>query len=133
MKTAPTSKKIRELISMVKEGKVTPRPEFQRRRVWTRNDKDYFLDTILRGYPFPEIYLADGDGDLETGQGTQLLVDGLQRVSTIMQYFEGGPDLKLTTVQPYRSLSEDDKKIFWLYDVAVRDLGAVSREEIIEV
>jgi hypothetical protein len=133
MKTAPTSKKIRELISMVKEGKLTPRPEFQRRLVWTRNDKDYFLDTILRGYPFPEIYLADGDVDLETGQGTQLLVDGLQRVSTIIQYFEGDPDLKLTTVQPYRSLSEDDKKIFLLYDVAVRDLGAVSREEIVEV
>ena len=43
MKTAPTNKKIRELISMVKEGKLVPRPEFQRRLVWTRDDKNHFL------------------------------------------------------------------------------------------
>ena len=37
-----------------------------------------FLDTVTKGLPFPEIYIADGDVDLETGEGTQLLVDGLQ-------------------------------------------------------
>ena len=133
MKTAPTNKKIRELITMVKEGKLTPRPEFQRRLVWTRNDKDYFIDSILRNYPFPEIYLADGEVDLETGEGTQLLVDGLQRVNTIIQYFEADPDLRLTTVPPYNSLTEEEKKAFLLYDVAVRDLGSVNKDEIIEV
>ena len=52
MKTAPTNKKIRELISMVKEGKLIPRPEFQRRLVWTRDDKNHFLNLILRGIHF---------------------------------------------------------------------------------
>jgi hypothetical protein len=91
------------------------------------------LDSILRGYPFPEIYLADGEVDLETGQGTQLLVDGLQRVSTMIQYFNADPELKLTTVSNYKDLSEDEKKAFLQYDVAVRDLGAISKEEIVEV
>ena len=89
---------------MVKEGKLIPRPEFQRRLVWTRDDKNHFLDSILRGYPFPEIYFADGDVDLETGEGTQLLVDGLQRVSTITQYFSGDPELKLTRVPAYKDI-----------------------------
>ena len=89
MKTAATNKKVRELIQSVREGKLLPRAEFQRRLVWSRDDKNHFVDTILRGYPFPEIYLADGEVDLNTGTGTQLLVDGLQRVSTIIQYFEG--------------------------------------------
>ncbi len=133
MKTSPTNKKVRELISMVKEEKLLPKPEFQRRLVWSRDDKNHFLDSVLRGYPFPEIYLADGDVNLETGTGTQLLVDGLQRVSTLIQYFEGASELKLTTVSPYRSLVEDDKKAFLQYDVAVRDLGAISKDEIIEV
>lgn len=132
MKTAATNKKIRELIQAVREGKLLLRTEFQRRLVWSREDKNLFLDTILRNYPFPEIYLADGDVDLETGQGTQLLVDGLQRVSTIIQYFEAHPDLKLTTAPPYRDLGEDEKKAFLQYDVTVRDLGSVTREEIIE-
>ncbi len=133
MKTAPTNKKIRELISLVKEEKLVPRPEFQRRLVWSREDKNHFLDSVLRGYPFPEIYFADGDVDLETGAGTQLLVDGLQRVSTLIQYFDGDPDLKLTTINSYRELDEGRKRAFLQYDVAVRDLGSLSKSEIIEV
>ena len=132
MKTAATNKKIREIIQAVREGRLVPKAEFQRRLVWSREDKNLFLDTILRNLPFPEIYLADGEVDLETGQGTQLLVDGLQRVSTIIQYFEADPDLKLTTVPPYRDLTEEDKKAFLQYDVTVRDLGSVTRDEIIE-
>lgn len=132
MKTSPTNKKIREIISMVTESKLVPRPEFQRRLVWTRDDKNNFLDTILRKFPFPEIYLADGDVNLETGQGTQLLVDGLQRVNTIIQYFHGDPELKLTIVPAYKNLSEDEKKEFLLYDVAVRDLGGIPPNDIIE-
>jgi hypothetical protein len=133
MKTAPTNKKVRELIQAVREGRIKPRPEFQRRLVWSRDDKNLFLDTILRGYPFPEIYLADGEVDLETGEGTQLLVDGLQRVSTIIQYFDADSDLKLTIVPPYRELDKDAKTAFLQYDVAVRDLGSVDRTQIIEV
>lgn len=133
MKTAPTNKKVRELISLVKEGKLVPRPEFQRRLVWSRDDKNHFLDSVLRGYPFPEIYVADGDVDLDSGQGTQLLVDGLQRVSTLIQYFEDSADLKLTEVLPYRGLSDEQKKAFLQYDVAVRDLGAITKAEVVDV
>ncbi len=133
MKTASSNKKIRELISLVRDGKLIPRPEFQRRLVWTNKDKSHFLDSILRGYPFPEIYLADGEVDLDTGDGTQLLVDGLQRVSTIVQYFEADSDLRLMSVPPYKSLLEEEKQRFLQYDVSVRDLGQVNRTEIIEV
>ncbi len=133
MKTAPTNKKIREITNQVKEGKLIPRPEFQRRLVWTHKDKDHFLDTILRGFPFPEIYVADGDVDLESGEGTQLLVDGLQRVSTILEYFNASPNLKLLTVPPYRELEAEQKRSFLQYDVAVRDLGSIHLDEIVEV
>jgi hypothetical protein len=133
MKTAASNKKVREIISLVKEGKLIPRPEFQRRLVWTHKDKDHFLDTILRGYPFPEIYLADGEVNLESGEGTQLLVDGLQRVSTILEYFDASPTLRLLTILPYKDLTEDQKRFFLQYDIAVRDLGTVSRMEIVEV
>ncbi len=133
MKTAPTNKKVRELITLVKEGKLVPRPEFQRRLVWKIEDKNHFLDSVLRGYPFPEIYVADGEVNLDTGEGTQLLVDGLQRVSTLVQYFSGDEELKLTTVQMYMSLPDDQKTAFLQYDVAVRDLGPIGADEIVEV
>ena len=133
MKTAPTNKKVREIISLVREEKLIPRPEFQRRLIWNTQDKNHFLDSVLKGYPFPEIYVADGDVDLQTGEGTQLLVDGLQRVTTLVQYFDDDASLTLTTLQRYRDLSDEDKRRFLQYDIAVRDLGAVSRSEIIEV
>lgn len=133
MKTAASNKKVRELISLVKDGKITPRPEFQRRLVWSAQDKNFFLDSVISGYPFPEIYVADGDVNLDTGEGTQLLVDGLQRVTTLVQYFAGDADLKLLTVPSYKDLTEDQKREFLQYDVAVRDLGAIPRDKIVEV
>lgn len=133
MKTGATNKRVRELITLVQDGTLIPRPEFQRRLVWTNRDKDRFLDTVLRSLPFPEIYLADGEVDLATGRGTQLLVDGLQRVMTLVHYFEGHPDLKLVSVQPYAFLSEDEKRNFLQYEVAVRDLGATTRDLLIDV
>lgn len=133
MKTGATNKRVRELISQVRAGKIVPRPDFQRRLVWTQRDKDRFLDTVLQGLPFPEIYLADGEVDLESGEGTQILVDGLQRVSTLIQYFEGSDDLRLLTIPPYQSLQDDEKMAFLQYEVAVRDLGAATREKIVDV
>jgi Protein of unknown function DUF262 len=133
VRTASTNKKVRELITLVRDGTLIPRPEFQRRLVWKIEDKNHFLDSVIRGYPFPEIYVADGDVNLDTGQGTQLLVDGLQRVTTLVQYFTGNEELKLTTVPLYKSLTDDQKTAFLQYDVSVRDLGAITKEEIVEV
>ena len=133
MKTSASNKKVRELVQMVRAGSLIPRPEFQRRLVWTNTDKAKFIDTVLKGYPFPEIYLANGDLNIETGEGTQLLVDGQQRVTTLVEYFEGNPRLALKGNTPYASLEDDEKRRFLDYDVAVRDLGELSNAQLIEV
>src|SRR5665213_2455726 len=134
IKTAPTSLKIRQLITDIQNQTLVPRPEFQRRLVWSMSDKNNFIETILSGYPFPEIYIADGEVNLETGRGTQLLVDGQQRITTISEYFSGAPSLKLQKgFTGYHYLSDEQKKDFLNYDVAVRNLGIVSKEQIIEV
>ncbi len=133
MKTSPSSLKIRHIITLTKEGKLVPRPEFQRRLVWTSADKIRFIDTILSAYPFPEIYLANGAVNVDTGEGTQLLVDGQQRVTTIVSYFQGDPSTSGARIQPYAALEREQKEEFLNYDVAVRDLGSVTPEQIIEV
>ncbi len=133
MKTSPSTLKIRHIVTMMKEGKLVPRPEFQRRLVWKSEDKVRFIDTILKGYPFPEIYIANGDVNVDTGEGTQLLVDGQQRVTTIFGYFQGDPSTSANAISPYASLSKEDKENFLNYDVAARDLGTVRPDEIIEV
>ena len=131
--TTATNKRVREIVKMVKDGSLIPRPEFQRRLVWTSKDKDFFIDTVLRGYPFPEIYVANGDVDTETGEGTQLLVDGLQRVSTLVEFFSGDPTFTPSLSKPYKALEPEEKARFLEYSVVVRDLGAITNDQIVTV
>jgi uncharacterized protein with ParB-like and HNH nuclease domain len=110
--TTATNKKVRELLKAVRDQTLIPRPEFQRRLVWTSKDKDKFIDSIVRGYPFPEIYLCNGEVDTETGEGTQLLVDGLQRISTLTEYFSGDSNFSHVLTMPYRTLDSRKKRNF---------------------
>jgi hypothetical protein len=126
MKTTGTNRKIRELLSQLRDGKLIPRPDFQRRLVWSNKDKSAFIETVLLNYPFPEVYVAAGEVDLETGEGKELLVDGQQRLTTLRQYFTASPDLILYGgVAPYADLTKEQKEAFLQYDVVVRDLGLV--------
>lgn len=133
MKTSGTNRRLRLLLSAVKDGTLIPRPDFQRRLVWTNKHKEEFIRTVLEQFPFPEIYIAAGDVDTETGKGTELLVDGQQRLTTLLQYFSGSPDLRLGTLCAYADLSHEDKLQFLEYEVVVRDLGKKSINDIKEV
>lgn len=134
MRTSATNRKLRVLLTAVANGTLLPRPEFQRRLVWTNKDKLAFVQTVLEGYPFPEIYIAAGTVNAETGEGTEMLVDGQQRVTTLNQYFRGSPDLRLDAATPaYGSLSPEKKLEFLEYEVVVRDLGKLDLQSIIKV
>lgn len=120
-------------MTAIRDGSLVPRPEFQRRLVWTSVHKEEFLRTVLMDYPFPEIYVAAGEVNAETGEGTEMLVDGQQRITTLHQYFTGSEDLTLRNIRPYSKLEKDEKIAFLEYEVVVRDLGSKSIEEIKEV
>lgn len=134
MKTSATNRKLRLLLTGIQNRTLLPRPEFQRRLVWSNKHKLAFLETVLEGYPFPEIYIAAGEVDSDTGEGNEMLVDGQQRISTLYQYFKGSADLKLNKkFIPYRELTEDEKLSFLEYEVVVRDLGKLPIAEILEI
>lgn len=126
-------RRVSELIKDIEEGTLIVRPYFQRRLVWTNVVKDYFLETVTKGLPFPEIFIATGELDTETMDRKNLLVDGQQRISTLRQYVQGASDLSLTKVIPYARLSNEEKTAFLNYKVAVRDLGSVSEDQIKEI
>lgn len=134
MKTTATNRKLRQLLTGIKNGTLLPRPEFQRRLVWANKHKVSFLQTVIEQYPFPEIYLASGHVNPDTGDGTEMLVDGQQRITTLYQYFIGSSGLKLSKgIRPYVDLSHDEKIAFLEYEVVVRDLGKMSIDEIKEI
>lgn len=62
-------------------------PKFQRRGVWTRAAKSFLIDTILRGKPMPKILLTQ---DLRDKRNVRTVVDGQQRIRTILEFVAGG-------------------------------------------
>lgn len=128
-----TNKKLLEVFNMMKEGSLILKPTFQRKLVWNDNHKENFIDTILNGLPFPEIYFADGEIDLETQKSKTLVVDGQQRLSTIYQYIINSKDFKIKRIKPFSELSDKKKTNFYDYKIVVRDLGRIEDETIIDI
>lgn len=60
-------------------------PPYQRRSVWTVKDRKYFLDTIFRNYPSPAVFLHK-EIDVEKGRMIYHVVDGKQRLETVIQF-----------------------------------------------
>jgi hypothetical protein len=131
--TGGSNRRIGDLINEVNEGKLVLRPPFQRRLVWTNVVKEKFLETVIMGYPFPEIFVATGELDRRTTRRVNLLVDGQQRISTLREYVQGSEDLILKVIKPYEMLTPKEQEEFLDYIVAVRDLGNATEDQIKEI
>jgi hypothetical protein len=128
-----TNKKLLDLFNMMKNGSLILAPSFQRKLVWNDGHKENFIETILLGLPFPEIYLADGDIDLETQTSQTLVVDGQQRLNTIYQYVTASPDFSIKRIRRFEQLSPEEKTKFFDYKIVVRDLGRIEDDKIREI
>ena len=125
------SREIVDLFNAMRSGRLTLSPYFQRNLVWREAHKKDFVDTIRKGYPFPQIFLARGPIDLETMEASQCVVDGQQRLSTIREFIDGGlaVDGKL-----FSDLEAKEKEEFLKYEVAVIDFDLdVGDERLKEV
>ncbi len=125
-----TNKKLLDLFNMMKSGSLILAPSFQRKLVWNAGHKENFIETILLGLPFPEIYLADGDIDLETQTSQTLVVDGQQRLNTIYQYVTASPDFSIKRIRKFEQLTPEEKTKFFDYKIVVRDLGRIEDDKI---
>lgn len=70
-------------------------PTYQRKLVWSENQKANFINNISLGYPFGAILLYRYDGEKKLS-----LIDGLQRFSTLEEY-QKDPAKYFTNYGPY--------------------------------
>lgn len=129
--STPSVRTISDLYGAIKREDLILQPEFQRKLVWNDKHKEAFIDTILNGFPFPEIYIAQSGVDLELLQTQQVVVDGQQRLSAIIDYIETSSFCK--KVRKYADLTADEKKQFLNYNVVIRDLADADEETIKEI
>ena len=81
-----TQFKVADFLNWAKRDELDLSPMFQRRSVWAKGAKSYLLDTILRGLPIPPIILRDLPPDVKTFRSIREVVDGQQRLRTLLTY-----------------------------------------------
>src|SRR5262245_59523836 len=69
-----------EIISMYRDEEFIINPEYQRLFRWKPFQKTRFIESLLLGIPVPPIFV------FQQKSGKWELVDGLQRVSTILEF-----------------------------------------------
>lgn len=104
-------------------GQLDLEPPYQRKSVWSPKDRRFFLDTIFRNYPCPPIFINKSID--EFGKTTYHIVDGKQRLETILMFV----DNKISLAKDFgddrfnglkfKNLHLDEKQLFWNYSIAV--------------
>jgi hypothetical protein len=133
IKPSVTNPTIADIYQMIAEDKLILRPDFQRKFVWTHEHQQDFIDTVLNGLPFPEIYVCEGDVDIQRMRTSRNVIDGQQRLTTIKNYIDGRHDKPITKVPTYSSLSDANKIEFLKYQIVMRDIGAVDEDTVREI
>lgn len=79
---------ISELLQDRKNEALDVSPWYQRRSVWNPAQKAYLLNTLFERKPIPSIYVRHVI-DLEDEKSVKEIVDGQQRVRSILEYRDG--------------------------------------------
>lgn len=133
IKPSVTNPTVADIYQMIDQEKLILRPDFQRKFVWTHEHQEEFIDTLLSGLPFPEIYVCEGEIDIEKMKTTRNVIDGQQRLTTIRNYIEGRHEKPLMKIPTYQSLSDTQKLHFLSYQIVMRDIGKVDEKTIREI
>jgi len=129
------NQKIIEIYNKMRNNQLGVNKDYQRKLVWKRTHKVNFIETILKNFPFPEIYLAPGALDQEKLILIDEIVDGQQRLSTIKDYIEETDVFALPglSIQKFSDLSLEQRSSFLNYEVSVRYLKNVTAEQVREI
>ena len=99
---------VETLVSQMRKGRINLSPSFQRRNAWLDNRQSRLIESILIGFPIPQLVLAEN----HDAPGTYFVLDGKQRLLSLRQFFadpaeprdEGFEPLRLEQLEVFRGL-----------------------------
>lgn len=119
---------------------------FQRNYVWTAKHQVKLLESILIGYPIPEVYLWNVGTDENSGDTKYSIVDGQQRCGALFQFINNKFKLKELFLDPklpvfdtiknryFKDLDASHKKAIWAYTFSIRIVrNQVPKQEIVDM
>jgi hypothetical protein len=95
---------IRELLGMAEKGELKRAPEYQRKFRWDTEAESRLIESLLLGLPVPNLFFATNE------DGTWEVVDGLQRISTLI-HFALNNEVQLKEIEKPGPLALSDLRI----------------------
>jgi hypothetical protein len=83
---------VETIVSSLNRNSFNLDPNFQRRNAWNSTQKSRFIESLIFGLPIPQVVLAE----VKSTKGQFIVVDGKQRLLTLMEFFSDSGDFKLT-------------------------------------
>lgn len=83
-----------DIYRMYEKGQLDINPEFQRGEVWTPRAQTLFVDSLMKQLPIPSMCIC-----LDINTQKRIVIDGLQRISTIVKFLKPKSSWKLSDVE----------------------------------
>lgn len=130
-------------VDLMRSKLLTVDNTFQRNYVWLEKHQIKLIETILLGYPIPEIYLWQKETDADSGNMKYSVIDGQQRLGAILDYISDEFSLSSTvlneeslkhdfTGKSFSELSPENKSAIWKFKLSIRLVGeSVQRKDVV--
>jgi hypothetical protein len=127
---------IQELVNLHKNNELDLSPWYQRRSVWTEPQKAYLINTLFEQKPIPSLYVRHSL-DVAAEKSVRQVVDGQQRIRTILEYVDNQfaakhPERSNKKVL-YKNLSRAEQEKFKFTSLSVGYLLGATDSDVIEI
>jgi hypothetical protein len=115
-------------------GRLEIRPAFQRHEVWSDAARIMLMDTILRAIPMPKAFVSSA---IREGQVYRTVIDGQQRISSILAFLDDKFSLEIPYGGEYKGLAfsqlpEEVRNEFLQYSIDFNEAIGFSDDELRE-
>lgn len=137
---------IKWLYDLNAKGLLIVDDSFQRNYVWNQKNQIQLIESVIMGYPIPEIYVWNVGTDENTGDTKYSIVDGQQRTGAIFQFVANHYKLTDSVLNKetdcyerirnkfFKDLDAEDKKAIWAYIFSIRLVrNNVARDNIVKM
>ena len=112
LRTQTYDKSVSDLVSMMHDKDIILDPDYQRNYIWDNKKASLLIESILLNVPIPVIYVSEDE------ESRWVVVDGLQRLNTLLRFFDN--EFKLTGLDvlselnklQYSTLNPKAKRLF---------------------
>jgi len=126
---------IQDLLNWIKSDELDLEPWYQRRSVGTPAQQSFLINTLLAQKPVPTIYVRH-KLDLEREKSVREMVDGQQRVRSILAFYNGDIAVRHPVTKKrafFGSFSPKDKTSFLMTKLSVGYLISADESDVIDI